>query len=223
MTPQPQQEYICTEEQLTKLIHGIDDALECHYFMKKIYSRPHTQTPICDRCRTGTEPFCIGCDRLQPHDTAIRNAVLDVIIEFTKGNSETIEADDGTLEDAVFLGDLLAKLDSLRTQEKHNPNLWQCKSCNKFFCRDTLKGRKPQFCEACRPIIKIQNQYQKRADKRKRKIENCIICGNPLTGRTDKETCSEKCRKKKGRMKWNPSAPRSNQQDPVWVPQYERD
>jgi len=40
-TPQPQQkEYIITEDELCKLIHGIDDALECHYFIKNIRSRP---------------------------------------------------------------------------------------------------------------------------------------------------------------------------------------
>jgi hypothetical protein len=43
-----------------------------------------------------------------------REKALDAIQEWVRGNSETIEADDGTLEDAVFLGELLAKLESLR-------------------------------------------------------------------------------------------------------------
>lgn len=54
---------------------------------------------------------------LKQHDATIRNQTLDAIVEFTKGNSETIEAEDGTLEDAVFLGELLAKLESLRSTE----------------------------------------------------------------------------------------------------------
>ncbi len=46
-----------------------------------------------------------------------REKALDAIQEWVRGNSETIEADDGTLEDAVFLGELLAKLESLRGGE----------------------------------------------------------------------------------------------------------
>jgi hypothetical protein len=46
-----------------------------------------------------------------------REKALDAIQEWIRGNSETIEADDGTLEDAVFLGELLAKLESLRGGE----------------------------------------------------------------------------------------------------------
>lgn len=70
------------------------------------------------------DPVCpIKCDLRQnpqqEHDAAIRNEVLDEIVEFTRGNSETIEAYDSTLEDAVFLGDLLAKIESLRgTKER---------------------------------------------------------------------------------------------------------
>jgi hypothetical protein len=48
----------------------------------------------------------------------VREKVLDAIQEWVRGNSETIEADDGTLEDAVFLGDLLAKLESLRGERE---------------------------------------------------------------------------------------------------------
>jgi histidinol-phosphate/aromatic aminotransferase/cobyric acid decarboxylase-like protein len=53
-------------------------------------------------------------NRYQEQEAQARNATLDAIIEFTKGNSETIEADDGSLEDAVFLGELLDKINSLR-------------------------------------------------------------------------------------------------------------
>jgi predicted Fe-S protein YdhL (DUF1289 family) len=38
-------------------------------------------SPICDRCKTDQEPLCIGCDRLQQHDTTTRNATLEQVIE----------------------------------------------------------------------------------------------------------------------------------------------
>jgi hypothetical protein len=91
MTPPPQKNpndlFIITEEEL----RDIELRMGAYYAVAAIKARS-----------------------LSEHDTAIRTATLDVIIEFTKGNSETIEADDGTLEDAVFLGELLAKIESLR-------------------------------------------------------------------------------------------------------------
>jgi hypothetical protein len=81
-------------------------------------------------CQDSYSPSRVNChhcvnwrcwDITNVRENAIRNATLDAIIEFTKGNSETIEADDGTLEDAVFLGELLAKIESLRTKQEPHP------------------------------------------------------------------------------------------------------
>jgi len=46
----------------------------------------------------------------------IRETMLEDLTKFIRGNSETIEADDGTLEDAVFCGDLFAWIDRQRRQ-----------------------------------------------------------------------------------------------------------
>ena len=63
----------------------------------------------------------IGVIRSRPHTSArseqeIRETMLEDLTKFIRGNSETIEADDGTLEDAVFCGDLFAWIDRQRRQ-----------------------------------------------------------------------------------------------------------
>jgi hypothetical protein len=111
-------EYIITGEELL----DIEQRIGALYCANKIRSRPapapqwtddEVMKEIQDAFDRGVEAAELTID-MQKHDTAIRNATLDAIIEFIKGNSETIEADDGTLEDAVFLGELLAKIESLR-------------------------------------------------------------------------------------------------------------
>jgi predicted Fe-S protein YdhL (DUF1289 family) len=70
---------------------------------------PSPQSPICDRCRTGIEPFCIGCDRLQQHDTAIRNATLDDV-------REALSHIRFQEEDLWFVEAAQKKIESLRTE-----------------------------------------------------------------------------------------------------------
>jgi hypothetical protein len=85
--PQPQQEYIITEDQLCKLIHGIDDALECHYFMKEIRSRP-APSPCEENGCTDIDNCDEICDHsrvyspVQMREAAAqaRNATLDLAI-----------------------------------------------------------------------------------------------------------------------------------------------
>lgn len=99
---QPQQEYIEIIEKLggvlkTANIENTPEWMdyvfgevipEAERKLEAICSRPlvahtsSTEAPICDRCKTDQEPFCIGCERLIPHDTAIRNATLDEVKQY---------------------------------------------------------------------------------------------------------------------------------------------
>jgi hypothetical protein len=82
------------------------------------FNRPCTQKACVNRTRPAPAPDKLNLltdAALEAIRASERERVLDAIIEFTKGNSETIEADDGTLEDAVFLGGLLAKIESHRS------------------------------------------------------------------------------------------------------------
>ena len=133
MTPQqPQQEYIITEEQLkvfgvtqAEIEAGINFA-DRLVALKEIRSRPlvahtsSTEAPICDRCKTDQEPFCIGCERLIPHDTAIRNETLDNILSFISAYEEYIGLDniDGFEIYGVKSVNLKEHIESLHKQEE---------------------------------------------------------------------------------------------------------
>jgi predicted Fe-S protein YdhL (DUF1289 family) len=61
-------------------------------------------SPICDRCKTDQEPFCIGCDRLQAHDTAIRNATIEELYQRIKAERDpSLEYVDWDSIEAVFI------------------------------------------------------------------------------------------------------------------------
>ena len=91
MTAAPQKEYIITEEQLLELLRWYP--VDTWGFEKGKYFRSRLYDPAAI-----------------PKE---RERVLGELKIWTRGNSETIEADDGTLEDAVFLGELLAKIEQL--------------------------------------------------------------------------------------------------------------
>lgn len=55
---------------------------------------------------------------VRPNSGMTRDDALEAIETWIPGNSETIEADDGSLADAVFVGDLLEKIAELREQRK---------------------------------------------------------------------------------------------------------
>lgn len=116
MTPQPQkhkttEEYVINEHELFILCtNGVWDREERMQIYRDVQNRPSpSPQPICDRCKTDQPPFCIGCERLIPHDAAIRNATLD----------EAIKAFDKEDSDG-FANMVRAKhiVNSLRTQEQ---------------------------------------------------------------------------------------------------------
>jgi hypothetical protein len=122
MTDQKPNCYVITED----MLNDIELRIGAFYGSKIIRSRPvpspqWTDEEVMKELQDAFDRGVVAAEEtidMQKHDTAIRNATLDAIIEFTKGNSETIEADDGSLEDAVFLGELLAKIESLRIKEQ---------------------------------------------------------------------------------------------------------
>jgi len=117
MTQHPQREYIITEEQLQtfgvtqKEIDEGTNFADRLILLKAIRSRPHTPAPeyissICDRCNTGEEPFCIGCDRLVQHDTAIARAATlaayeEAIAELTVMKSEGFQVHHKVMDIAI--------------------------------------------------------------------------------------------------------------------------
>jgi hypothetical protein len=105
MTAQPEPEYIITESELCKAIHGIDDALKCHHLVKRIRSRPHNTAPErtlkcnCEPKAKGgdTDPeMCksclpeyqrVGCSCLDMHDEYVKkqarhSAIYEILKDF---------------------------------------------------------------------------------------------------------------------------------------------
>ena len=74
MTParQQQEANTCIHSQVCRY-RFINDApcssLVCQYFAT--HTSPPAPVPICDRCKTDQEPFCIGCERLKKHDAQV--------------------------------------------------------------------------------------------------------------------------------------------------------
>lgn len=56
-------------------------------------TRTHPSTPICDRCKTDQEPFCIGCERIRSHDidtaTRAREEALSILEEWDYHNNRS--------------------------------------------------------------------------------------------------------------------------------------
>ena len=86
----------------------------------------HTgESPICEICKSGKqEPFCIGCERLQEHDAAIRederNRVITAFIEKGYTRIETVAPLEGIHLGWVLLSDVRSCLESLRATTPGN-------------------------------------------------------------------------------------------------------
>jgi predicted Fe-S protein YdhL (DUF1289 family) len=82
MTPQPQQQIYSVGIKSPKEIERDEE-------LQRAYTRGYedgaashtTPPPICDRCKTDQEPFCIGCERLIPHDAAITAQAREKVLE----------------------------------------------------------------------------------------------------------------------------------------------
>lgn len=96
--------------------------------MESVTQQEPQEEPTCHDCdQYGTEVCPYYPDEVTLEKTAcIRHPrareylMADVISDlekFIRGNSETIEADDGSLEDAVFCGDLFAWIERQKKQE----------------------------------------------------------------------------------------------------------
>lgn len=146
MTSEHPREYIITEAQITAIEnHGWIDAFSILEQVRNQHaSRSSASGPVPDSAtlieyaqrewanreeRRGIHEkvswetgwmsgYLTSAGNIQQARQQEREKALDAIQEWVRGNSETIEADDGTLEDAVFLGELLAKLESLRGERE---------------------------------------------------------------------------------------------------------
>jgi predicted Fe-S protein YdhL (DUF1289 family) len=128
MTEPHPQEYIITEEQV-KIMSEPGRGLR--WLAVRIRSRPHlapAASPICDRCKTGQEPFCIGCERLKPHDAAIaksaREQVLSLLEEWDYYNNRNFGKPHPVFADMIRMvrekpEDVRKHLESLRAQQEH--------------------------------------------------------------------------------------------------------
>ena len=142
MTPTPpaQQEYIITEEQLKAIIDLTEEMCETPGWViniqpiaerrmsiiNSIRSRPHTSTPqwtdaevmkeIQDAFDRGVAAAESTID-MQKHDTAIRNATLDKVIEWVD-NADNHTKDPGNGKHYVCLPDLIIFTESSAPQQR---------------------------------------------------------------------------------------------------------
>ena len=112
-----------------------DTNFYCTHYHKPKDCATHTSpgtaaSPICDRCKTDQEPFCIGCERLKPHDAqvakAAREQVLQQVIDYCKKEAKENPDDeawyDSTMENVADY------CESLRAQQEphHEQSKGRC-------------------------------------------------------------------------------------------------
>lgn len=89
--PEKKQNKIDGKSAYTKwLLERRFDQLSYHPGVEEIWIAGYedgirTQSPICDKCESGEEPFCIGCYRLKNHDGAIMAAERERIVTLIQG------------------------------------------------------------------------------------------------------------------------------------------
>ena len=119
MTPQPQQEYIITEEELNKIsfdyiTNVFDKGTNVHdrvAFVNSIRSRPAPAAPNCDNCAE------LMAKAREYGFEAGRNQTLDELIKFIDENNVVVpDEENEDSDDMLFTGEMRAKIESLRTQ-----------------------------------------------------------------------------------------------------------
>lgn len=73
-------------------------------------------SPICERCKTDQDPFCIGCERLKEHDRAIREDTFEegkkaALLELDNLNLCTVTGYEAGLKEGTRKGALEMTID----------------------------------------------------------------------------------------------------------------
>jgi len=110
MTPQPQQEYIITEEQIQRLFKDKDAVtFATENVCYEVRSRPHTSTPDCcsvEECNNQiTKAARKAC-----------NATLDKLYDKANQRQMDVETEDGTIIEVIEKGEVLGWIGSLRSE-----------------------------------------------------------------------------------------------------------